>query len=145
MACQTVSERGVSIVATVHGDTIFSVIDNPELNIIMGGIETVQLGDKEARLQANRARHHGRNDRDDPFTKVRRESRYPPFFHVVVELHTWQNWTVYMRVDHTFVRKVLSGKPVQASDRILNVDAPAGSRVRVVSKTVVPPHVADRL
>jgi len=50
-------------------------------------------------------------------------------------LHTWQHWTVYKRVDHTFVRK-----PVQASDRILNVDAPADRRVRVLAKTVVPPR-----
>jgi hypothetical protein len=125
-ACQTVAERGVGIVATVHGDSIFAVIDNPELNGIFGGVETVQLGDMEARAQA-------RANRKDRMDKVRREPRGPPFFHVVVELRSWTSWTVYPKVDRAFVAAVLNGEPVSASVRTLNANNTVEMKDRMVT------------
>ena len=47
-ACRTIAERGVRIVATVHGSDLTSIIKNPAMCDIIGGIETATLGDDRA-------------------------------------------------------------------------------------------------
>lgn len=48
-AARTIAERGVMLVATAHGQTIHNLIKNPTLSDLIGGIETVTLGDEEAK------------------------------------------------------------------------------------------------
>lgn len=39
LAASTIAQRGVQLVATAHGVTIESIIKNPSLQILVGGIE----------------------------------------------------------------------------------------------------------
>lgn len=49
LAARTIAERGVMLVATAHGGTLESLVKNPLLSDLVGGIETVTLGDEEAK------------------------------------------------------------------------------------------------
>ena len=49
--CQTISERGVRLVATAHGQTFENIAKNPALNQLVGGIATVTIGDAAARTR----------------------------------------------------------------------------------------------
>ena len=48
-AARTIAERGVMLVATAHGNALNNLIKNPTLCDLVGGIESVTLGDEEAR------------------------------------------------------------------------------------------------
>lgn len=50
-ACQTIAERGVRLVATAHGLNFESIVKNPTLNPLVGGIVTVTLGDAAAKAR----------------------------------------------------------------------------------------------
>ena len=47
-AARTIAERGVQLVGTAHGNTLENLILNPTLSDLIGGIQTVTLGDEEA-------------------------------------------------------------------------------------------------
>jgi len=49
MAARTIAERGVQLVGTAHGNTLENLILNPTLSDLIGGVQTVTLGDEEAR------------------------------------------------------------------------------------------------
>jgi len=48
-AARTIAERGVQLVGTAHGNTLDNLMMNPTLCDLVGGIQTVTLGDEEAR------------------------------------------------------------------------------------------------
>ncbi|XP_027354671.1 uncharacterized protein ycf45 [Abrus precatorius] len=48
MAATTIAQRGIQLVATAHGVTIENLIMNPSLEMLVGGIQSVTLGDEEA-------------------------------------------------------------------------------------------------
>lgn len=48
-AAQTISQRGVSLVATAHAISLQSLIQNPALNPLLGVIRNVILGDAQAK------------------------------------------------------------------------------------------------
>ena len=48
-AARTISERGVQLVATAHGNTLENLIQNPTLSELAGGIQPVTLSDEEAK------------------------------------------------------------------------------------------------
>ncbi|KAL5715939.1 hypothetical protein ACHQM5_017691 [Ranunculus cassubicifolius] len=48
MAASTIAQRGIQLVATAHGVTIENLIMNPSLEMLVGGIQSVTLGDDEA-------------------------------------------------------------------------------------------------
>ncbi|CAN1133807.1 Protein SEEDLING PLASTID DEVELOPMENT 1 [Linum perenne] len=48
MAASTIAQRGIQLVATAHGVTIENLIMNPSLDMLIGGIQSVTLGDDEA-------------------------------------------------------------------------------------------------
>ncbi|EXC18514.1 hypothetical protein L484_018695 [Morus notabilis] len=48
MAASTIAQRGIQLVATAHGVTIKNLIMNPSLEMLVGGIQSVTLGDEEA-------------------------------------------------------------------------------------------------
>ncbi len=51
LAARTIAERGVQLIGTAHGNTLDNLIQNPTLSELVGGIQTVTLGDDEARLR----------------------------------------------------------------------------------------------
>ncbi len=50
-AARTIAERGVQLIGTAHGDDFVNVIKNPTLSDLLGGIQSVILGDEEAKMR----------------------------------------------------------------------------------------------
>ncbi len=101
-AARTIAERGVQLVATAHGNSLGNLLVNPTLSDLVGGIQTVTLGDEEAR------RRHTQ--------KSILERKAPPTFDVVVEQQSWDEVTVHRDVAET-VDSLLRGQPTMAEER----------------------------
>ncbi|HEY9714437.1 MAG TPA: R3H domain-containing nucleic acid-binding protein [Chroococcales cyanobacterium] len=52
-AARTIAERGVMLVGTAHGNALENLLKNPTLVDLVGGIQTVTLGDDEARRRGS--------------------------------------------------------------------------------------------
>lgn len=48
-AARTIAERGVQLIGTAHGNALPNLLKNPTLSDLVGGVQTVTLGDEEAR------------------------------------------------------------------------------------------------
>src|SRR5947199_2416287 len=48
-AARTIAERGVMLIGTAHGNNLDNLMLNPTLSDLIGGIQSVTLGDEEAR------------------------------------------------------------------------------------------------
>ena len=48
-AARTIAERGVQLIGTAHGNALENLLKNPVLCDLVGGIQTVTLGDEEAK------------------------------------------------------------------------------------------------
>ena len=48
-AVRGIAQRGIAMVGTAHGTDLSSLIANPDLNSLVGGIHQVPLGDVEAK------------------------------------------------------------------------------------------------
>ncbi|MBV9711196.1 MAG: AAA family ATPase, partial [Ktedonobacteraceae bacterium] len=101
-AARTIAERGVQLVATAHGNSLGNLLVNPTLSDLVGGIQTVTLGDEEAR------RRHTQ--------KSILERKAPPTFDVVVEQQSWDEVIVHRDVADT-VDSMLRGQPTMAEER----------------------------
>ena len=101
-AARTIAERGVQLIATAHGNSLDNLLVNPTLSDLVGGIQTVTLGDEEAR------RRHTQ--------KSILERKAPPTFDVVVEQQSWQELIVHRDVADT-VDTMLRGQLVSAEER----------------------------
>src|SRR5579884_1557441 len=106
-AARTIAERGVQLVATAHGNSLGNLLVNPTLSDLVGGIQTVTLGDEEAR------RRHTQ--------KSIQERKAPPTFEVVVEQQSWDEATVHRDVADT-VDNMLRGQNVVAEERTRDED-----------------------
>ena len=81
-AARTIAERGVQLVATAHGNTLDNLIMNPTLSDLVGGVQSVTLGDIEARRRRTqedgpgtpRSPHFRHSGRD---TELERGGRTP--------------------------------------------------------------------
>ena len=102
-AARTIAERGVRLVATAHGQTIGNVLANPILTDLVGGIESVTLGDDEARRRRTR--------------KTVLERRSAPTFETLIELHSRRAVVVHHDVAKS-VDAILTGSSVQAESRM---------------------------
>ncbi len=71
-AARTIAERGVQLVGTAHGNTLENLMMNPTLADLIGGIQSVTLGDEEAKRRRTQ--------------KSVLERMSPPTFDVVVEI-----------------------------------------------------------
>jgi stage III sporulation protein SpoIIIAA len=93
-AARTIAERGVQLVGTAHGNTLENLMANPTLSDLVGGIQSVTLGDEEARRRGTQ--------------KSILERKAPPTFPVVVELKSWDRVHVHRAVAET-VDAILRG------------------------------------
>ncbi len=104
-AARTIAERGVQLIATAHGNTLDNLIMNPTLSDLVGGIQTVTLGDQEARYRGTQ--------------KTVLERKAPPTFDVVVEIQSWERLAVHVDVAHV-VDQWLRGYPIVPEIRWLD-------------------------
>ncbi|URE36952.1 hypothetical protein MUK42_13461 [Musa troglodytarum] len=95
MAASTIAQRGVQLVGTAHGVTIESIIKNPCLQALVGGIESVTLGDEEARKRK--------------VQKTILERKGPPSFTCAVEMISKTECRVHHKLEAT-VDAILAGK-----------------------------------
>jgi stage III sporulation protein SpoIIIAA len=80
-AARTIAERGVQLVGTAHGNNLDNLMMNPTLSDLIGGIQTVTLGDEEARRRGTQ--------------KSILERKAPPTFDVVVEIQSWERVAIH--------------------------------------------------
>ncbi len=106
-AARTIAERGVQLIATAHGNTLDNLIMNPTLSDLVGGIQTVTLGDQEARYRGTQ--------------KTVLERKAPPTFDVVVEIHSWERLAVHNDVAHV-IDQWLRGYPIVPEIRWIDED-----------------------
>ncbi|WCJ19257.1 P-loop containing nucleoside triphosphate hydrolases superfamily protein [Euphorbia peplus] len=108
LAASTIAQRGVQLVGTAHGMTIDNIIKNPSLQILVGGIESVTLGDEEARKRK--------------VQKTILERKGPPTFTCAVEMITKFECRVHHRLDAT-VDAILGGKSPLFEIRQMDTEA----------------------
>jgi len=102
-AARTIAERGVQLVGTAHGNTLDNLMLNPTLSDLLGGIQTVTLGDEEARRRGTQ--------------KTVLERKAPPTFDVVVEIVERDSVIVHRNVAET-VDAILRGHMVPPEARM---------------------------
>ncbi|CAK9159686.1 unnamed protein product [Ilex paraguariensis] len=108
LAASTIAQRGVQLVGTAHGMTIENIIKNPSLQILVGGIESVTLGDEEARKRK--------------VQKTILERKGPATFTCAVEMISRTECRVHHRLDAT-VDAILAGKSPLFEVRCMDAEA----------------------
>nr|UAD85216.1 hypothetical protein [Crassiphycus crassissimus] len=94
LAARTIAERGVQLVGTAHGNYLDSLIKNPILSDLIGGIQYVTLGDDEAKRRGSQ--------------KSILERKASPAFQVAIEIHDRYSWIVHESVGQA-VDQLLQG------------------------------------
>jgi stage III sporulation protein SpoIIIAA len=133
-AARTIAERGVMLVATAHGNALANLIKNPTLADLVGGIQSVTLGDEEARRRRTQ--------------KTVLERAAEPTFPLAVEMHSRERWLVHGDVAAT-VDALLRGQPARPQVRELADDGrlkvqdapPSPPLLRALRRPVAPPSL----
>lgn len=121
-AARTIAERGVQLVGTAHGNTLKNLMMNPTLSDLIGGIQTVTLGDEEAR------RRHTQ--------KSILERKAPPTFDIVVEIQ--ERYKVQVHPDCKLaVDSILHGQETPSEIRWLDQE---GNIIKEQASTVQEQH-----
>jgi stage III sporulation protein SpoIIIAA len=102
IAARTIAERGVQLIGTAHGNNLDNLMLNPTLTDLIGGIQSVTLGDDEARRRRTQ--------------KSVLERKAPPTFDVVVEIIDRDHILVHEDVAAT-VDALLRGDAVAPEER----------------------------
>jgi len=126
-AARTIAERGVQLIATAHGISLENLIANPILADLVGGIQTVTLGDEEARRRRTQ--------------KTVLERKAPPTFDILIEIRDQDRFAVHTNVAEV-VDAVLRGQPAQPEIRLRCADGRV--RIESVPATVPPIPSYDR-
>ncbi len=101
-AARTIAERGVQLVATAHGNTLENLMMNPTLADLIGGIQSVTLGDEEARRRGTQ--------------KSILERMSAPTFEILVEIQDWDRVAIRPDVGEA-VDAILRGQPTATETR----------------------------
>ena len=128
-AARTIAERGVMLIATAHGNTLENLIKNPTLSDLVGGIQSVTLGDDEAKRRASQK------------TVLEREKQ--PTFDIVIEILDRNTLAVYKDCAEA-VDYILRGWPIKAEIRKVDktYEFTASAPITSVQRT---PNVLDKI
>ncbi|MDX2215954.1 MAG: R3H domain-containing nucleic acid-binding protein [Oculatellaceae cyanobacterium bins.114] len=121
LAARTIAERGVQLVGTAHGNRIENLMKNPTLSDLVGGIQSVTLGDEEARRRGSQ--------------KSVLERKAPPTFDIAVEMLERHKWVVHENVSDT-VDLLLRGR--QPNPQLRTVDS--AGHVSISHEAPTPPN-----
>jgi len=105
LAARTIAERGVQLVGTAHGNYLESLIKNPVLSDLLGGIQYVTLGDDEAKRRGSQ--------------KSVLERKASPAFQIAIEMHDRNSWIIHEEVDKA-VDQILNGSLIFFQRRKFN-------------------------
>ncbi len=137
-AARTIAERGVQLVGTAHGNALENLMMNPTLADLIGGIQTVTLGDEEAKRRGTQ--------------KSILERMSLPTFNIVVEIQGWDKVAIHPDVGEA-VDAILRGGPVATETRWLDetgevriekapsVTTRKTAKVRLLAKEGKPPRL----
>ena len=118
-AARTIAERGVMLIATAHGNSLESLIKNPTLSDLVGGIQSVTLGDDEAKRRASQK------------TVLEREKQ--PTFDIVIEIIDRNTLAVYKNTSEA-VDYILRGWPIRPELRKVDKEvAPDVNKVEEIA------------
>jgi stage III sporulation protein AA len=123
-AARTIAERGVRLIATAHGGALENLIQNPTLADLIGGIQSVTLGDEEARRRGTQ--------------KTVLERKAPPTFDVLIEIHDRHRFAIHPDVAKA-VDGFLRGRPPQSEIRTRLNDG----QVEIHQSEPLAPHVPN--
>lgn len=101
-AARTIAERGVMLIATAHGNTLDNLIKNPTLSDLVGSIQSVTLGDDEAKRRGSQK------------TVLEREKQ--PTFDIVIEIIDRDTLAIYKDTSEA-VDYILRGWPIRPEIR----------------------------
>lgn len=104
-AARTIAERGVQLIGTAHGNSIENLILNPSLNDLVGGIESVTLGDEEAKRRGTQ--------------KSVLERKSPPTFDIAIEIQDRYQLAIHLDVSEVvdqYLRGQMPGPEVRYID-----------------------------
>ena len=104
-AARTIAERGVQLIGTAHGTTLENLMMNPTLCDLIGGIQTVTLGDEEAKRRGTK--------------KSILERTSAPTFNIVVEIQDWDRVAIRPDVGDA-VDAILRGQVLGSEIRYLD-------------------------
>ncbi len=127
-AARTIAERGVMLIATAHGNCLESLIKNPTLSDLVGGIQSVTLGDDEARRRASQK------------TVLEREKQ--PTFDIVIEILDRNTLAVYKDTAEA-VDYILRGWPIRPEIR--KVDKTYEEPVEVKQEPKHEPSISEQI
>jgi hypothetical protein len=119
-AARTIAERGVQLVGTAHGNTLENLMMNPTLADLIGGIQSVTLGDEEAKRRGTQ--------------KSILERMSPPTFDIVVEIQDWDKVAIRPDVGEA-VDALLLGQLVATEVRWMDEKGEVRSRKEEPSAT----------
>lgn len=129
-AARTIAERGVMLIATAHGNSLESLIKNPTLSDLVGGIQSVTLGDDEAKRRASQK------------TVLEREKQ--PTFDIVIEILDRNTLAVYKDTAEA-VDYILRGWPIRPEIRKVDKDY-VDKELQITPIAPMPePTIVDRI
>lgn len=102
-AARTISQRGVSMVGTAHGEDLHTLLKNPTLRGLIGGVQQVILSADEAKKM---------NAHSKVYKKTRLERAGAPTFDIVVELTERHKWRVHTRVGDIIDKLLANTNPL---------------------------------
>lgn len=127
LASRTIAERGVILIATAHGHTLENLIKNPMLSDLVGGIQTVTLGDEEAKRRSSQ--------------KTILERANKPTFDICIEIRDRHTLAVYTDVAEA-VDHLLRGWTLFPEIRKVDMETGA-TKVLKTDFEVMPGHLMD--
>jgi len=126
-AARTIAERGVQLIGTAHGNTLENLMMNPTLSDLVGGIQSVTLGDEEAKRRGTQ--------------KSILERRAPPTFDIVVEIQEWDKVAIHPDVGQA-VDAILRSQPIATEIRWLDKNGEV--RIEKEAPVTTTPKTAKR-
>merc|ERR1712194_306346 len=84
LAARTISEKGIQLIGTTHGNNLKNLIKNPSLTNLIGGIQYVILSDEEAKKRRTQ--------------KSILERKALPAFQIAIEVNNASSWTIHENV-----------------------------------------------
>src|SRR6476469_6598263 len=83
-AARSITERGVQLIGTAHGQCLANLLKNPSLVDLIGGVQSVTLSDDEAKRRKSQ--------------KTILERKAFPAFEMAIELNTRRSWIIHENV-----------------------------------------------
>ena len=120
-AARTIAERGVMLIATAHGNTLENLIKNPTLSDLVGSIQSVTLGDDEAKRRGSQK------------TVLEREKQ--PTFDIVIEIIDRNTLAIYKDTSEA-VDYILRGWPIRPELRKIDQTYESKTTTESISQTV---------